>query len=211
MRAKTWGRKAAIGLSLVAVLVAAAVAYASGGGEAGGHGGGYPPEKWWDLLWRTLNFAALLLILIKYLKKPIANGLASRRESIRQQFTDLESQKAAAERTYREYEQKLTAIEQEVTAIIDGAVKQGEAEKARIIEEGTRAAADLKRQAEMAIQQELAAAIRRLREEVAEGAVEMAEAMIRDKIKAEDQMRLLESCLERAASQDYQKGMGRIQ
>ena len=76
--------------------------------------------------------------------------------------------------------------------IIQSAVAQGEAEKARIIEEANRAAADIKRQAEMAIQHELAEAKLRLREEVANQAVVMAEELIRKNLQETDQVKLID-------------------
>jgi len=196
----------AMAIAVVAVVGTAGLLYASSGGgqeaAAAGHGGEHAsslsPEKLKDLLWRTLNFAALLVILIKYLGKPIVNGLSSRRETIKARFDDLEGRKGEAERTYREYEHKLAAIEQEVKSILAAAVAQGEAEKQRIIDDATRAASDIRRQAEMAVQQELAAATRVLRQEVADKAVEIAEGLIRKNLQPGDQTRLIEGYLDQA-------------
>jgi F-type H+-transporting ATPase subunit b len=129
------------------------------------------------------------------LAKPVANGLRARQQSIREQFTDLEARKAEADKAYKTYEEKLAAIDKEVSEIIQSALAQGEAEKERIIEEANRAAADIKRQAEMAIQHELAAAKLRLREEVANQAVVMAEELIRKNLQEADQVKLIENYL----------------
>jgi len=187
-------------LAAVFLVLCVTLAHASGGAE-GAHGeGGIPHEKWMDLLWRTLNFAGLLIILIWALKKPIANGLNSRRQAIIEKFEDLEAQKSEAERIYKEYESKLAKIDDEVQAIINSAVKQGEAEKARIIEEANRAAGDIERQAEMAIQHELAEAKLRLRSEIAEQAAQMAENLIRQNLKDADQARMVEDYLEKVGA-----------
>lgn len=193
---KIWFCLAGFGL----VLAVASLVYASGGAE-GAHGeGGIPKEKWMDLLWRTLNFAGLLIILIWALKKPIANGLNSRRQGIIEKFEDLEAQKSEAERIYKEYESKLAKIDDEVQAIINSAVKQGEAEKARIIEDANRAAGDIERQAEMAVQHELAEAKLRLRSEIAEQAAQMAENLIRQNLKDSDQNKMVEEYLEKVGA-----------
>lgn len=181
-------------LAVLLLVLFASLAHASGGE------GGIPREKWLDLLWRTLNFAGLLAILILALKKPIANGLNGRRQAIIERFEDLEAQKAEAERIYREYEAKLTKIDEEVQAIIGGAVRQGEAEKTRIIEDANRAAGDIQRQAEMAIQHELAEAKLRLRSEIAEQAVQMAEDLIKQNLKAADQTKMVEDYLEKVGA-----------
>lgn len=187
--------KAVIPILLLSIVVIfASFAHASGGE------GGIPKEKWMDLLWRTLNFACLVAILVLALKKPIANGLNSRRQAIVETFEDLEAQKEEAERIYRGYEEKLSKIDDEVQAILSSAVKQGEAEKERIIEEANRAAGDIQRQAEMAIQHEVAEARKRLRSEIAEQSVKMAEEIIKKNLKDADQNKMVEDYLEKVGA-----------
>lgn len=187
---------AVVALTVLAVLAGAGVIYASGGG--GGHQtSSLSHEKLMDLLWRVMNFTGLVIILVMALKKPLANALNGRRQAIARQFEELDIQKAEAERKYREYEAKLASLDAEVKNIIDAAVAQGETEKKRIIEEANRAAGDIKRQAEMAVQYELAAAKRRLRAEVADQAVEMAEQLISKNLQESDQIRLVENYLEK--------------
>ena len=196
MNSRTKWSKFFLSFLLVAAIVSlTCLAYGSSGAE-GAHGGGsLSPAKLKDLLWRVLNFAVLLVVLIKVLSKPIANGLRARQQAISEQFADLEARKAEADKAYQTFEEKLAAIEGEVNDIIQSAVAQGEAEKERIIEEAKRAAADIKRQAEMAIQHELAEAKLQLREEVANQAVVMAEELIRKNLQETDQVKLIEDYL----------------
>jgi F-type H+-transporting ATPase subunit b len=190
-----WSKILLSSLLVVAIISLACLAYASSGAEGAPGGGSLSPAKLKDLLWRVLNFAVLLVVLIKVLSKPIANGLRARQQAISEQFADLEERKAEADKAYQTFEEKLAAIDGEVNDIIQSAVAQGEAEKARIIEEANRAAADIKRQAEMAIQHELAEAKLRLREEVANQAVVMAEELIRKNLQETDQVKLIEDYL----------------
>ena len=196
-----WSKISKIIFAALSILAVAGLAWAATGAEVG-HGApagptfwGIPTDKWWDLLWRTLNFAVLIIVLVKVLSKPIANGLRARRQSIKEQFVDLEERKAEADRTYQEYEEKLASIDKEVSDIIQAAIAQGEVEKERIIEEANRSAADIKRQAEMAIQHELTEAKLQLREEVANQAVAMAEELIRKNLREADQVKLIEDYL----------------
>ena len=189
-----WSQILGISIALFAVLSLATVACASSA-PTGPTFWGIPTTKWWDLLWRVMNFAVLLIVLVKVLSKPIANGLRARQQSIKEQFADLEERKTEAENAYQTYEEKLASIEQEVSDIIQSAVAQGEAEKERIIDEANRAADDIKRQAEMAIQHELAEAKLQLREEVANQAVVMAEELISKNLQETDQVKLIEDYL----------------
>ncbi len=182
--------------AVAVILVVSGAAHASGGGgEVHGGALGIPSEKWWDLVWRTMNFACLVIILVWALKKPFSNGLTARRQSIRDQFEDLEAQRAEAEQKYKEFENKLSAIDQETTSILEAARTQGEIEKKRIIEDANRASEDIKRQAEMAVQYELAEATKLLREEIAEQAVAAAEKIIKKNLQAEDQDNLIDDYL----------------
>jgi F-type H+-transporting ATPase subunit b len=191
----TWSQIFKISFTAIALISLAGLTYASSGADAGPTFWGIPTTKWWDLLWRVLNFAVLAIVLFKVLSKPVANGLRARQQSISEQFTDLEERKAEAEKAYQTYEEKLASIDQEVSDIIQSALAQGEAEKERIINEANRAAEDIKRQAEMAIQHELAEAKLRLREEVANQAVVMAEELIRKNLQEADQVKLIEDYL----------------
>ena len=186
-----WSKFTSISLALAALMAISTLAYAAGSGE----GGSLSPAKLKDLLWRGLNFAVLAVVLFKVLSKPIANGLRARQQSIKEQFADLEERKAEADTAYQTFEEKLASIDGEVSDIIQSAIAQGEAEKNRIIEEANRAAEDIKRQAEMAIQHELAEAKLRLREEVANQAVVMAEELIRKNLQETDQVKLIEDYL----------------
>ena len=200
MKNTDWKKIGLAALAVLGVIAAAGALHASGAGDAAHGGGGIPSEKWWDLLYRVLNFALLVFGLAYFLRKPIANGLKNRRQGIIEKFEDLESQKAEAERVYKEYEAKLSRIDAEVKSIIDSALAQGETEKEKIIEDAKRAAGDIKRQAEMAIQHELAEAKFRLRSEIAEEAVAMAENIIKKNLQGTDQNKMVEQYLEQAGA-----------
>jgi F-type H+-transporting ATPase subunit b len=181
------------------VLTTTGTVYASGP-ATGPTWWGIPQDKLWDLLWRALNFAVLVIILVKFAAKPIANSLKARQMSIKEQFEALEAKRAEADKSYKEYDQKLSQIDQEIKKILEAAVAQGEAEKERIIAEANRAAGDIKRQAEMAVQHEIAAVKHELREEVANQAVLMAEELIKKNLQQDDQVKLIEDYLEKVGT-----------
>jgi F-type H+-transporting ATPase subunit b len=153
------------------------------------------PEKLKDLGWRVMNFIALMFILIKFGAKPIAAGLSSRKEKIKSEIEDLEAKKAEAEKTYRDFEAKLASVEKDIDTIVEKAVAQAEIEKVRIIQKAEQAAADIQRQAEMAIQQEIMEARRMLKNEIADQAAAMAEELIVKNLTAADQVKIVEDYL----------------
>ena len=190
MKNASWKKISSAALSVLMVVAVAATAYASGDGAI-------PKEKWLDLLWRTTNFAGLVFILVFFLRKPFADGLSGRRDGIKDQLEALESRKAEAEQLYKEAEAKLARLDDEVNAIITEAVKQGEAEKEKIIADAERNAGDIKRQAEMAVAHEIAEAKTRLKGEIAEQAVLLAEELVKKNIQPADQSRMVELSLEK--------------
>jgi F0F1-type ATP synthase, subunit b len=172
------------------------------GGKADAHGNGHDShplsmEKLKDLFWRTVNFLALVIILVKFGAKPIISGLSGRQQRIREELDDLTTRRDQAEESYREFEAKLAGVEQEMERIVERAVAQAQLEKERILADAEKAAADIRRQAEAAVQAELEDAKRHLREEIAEQAAAMAEELIVKNLTPADQVAITEQYLER--------------
>jgi len=172
--------------------------------EAAGEGEEHEPmitaAKLKDLFWRTANFIALIVILVKFLAKPISSGLSGRRRQIKEELEELEDKRDEAERSYKDFVSRLAGMEVEMDGIVEKAIAQAGVEKTRILEEAERAAEDIKRQAEAAVQAELVDARRILRDEVAEQAAAMAEELIVKNLTAEDQVAITEQYLERVGA-----------
>lgn len=173
---------------------------AGGHGEAAGAhgaaaGGSLSAAKIKDFGFRIMNFAVLLFLLVKFCAKPIGAGLAGRRKAIKDEIEELEAKKIAAEKSYREFEQKLATVEKDIDKVVDRAVAQAEVEKAKIIEKAEQAASDIKRAAEMAIQKEIMEARRTLKNDVAEQAAVLAEELIVKNLTAGDQVKIVEDYL----------------
>lgn len=175
------------------------------GAAAGEHGGAHvsnslSPAKLKDLGFRVMNFIVLLIILVKFGAKPIANGLGARRKQIREEIEDLEAKKADAELAYKDFSAKLESVEKDVDSIVEKAVAQAEIEKVRILEAAEKSADDIKRSAEMAIANEVTAAKRALKVEVTEQAAVMAEELIIKNLTADDQVKIIEDYLDKVGA-----------
>ena len=169
--------------------------HGDGGGHGAAHGNSLSKEKLKDLFWRVVNFAALLIILVKFCAKPIGNALSSRRNDVKEEIESVESKRVAAEKSFKDFEQKLAGVEQEIETIVERAIAQAEIEKAKIIEKAEQTAADIKRQAELAVIKEINDAKRILKIEVAEKAAAMAEELIVRNLTANDQVKIIEDYL----------------
>jgi F-type H+-transporting ATPase subunit b len=181
---------------VMTLLVVFSVLFAFGSvwaSSEGGHGDSGGKVK--DLIWRTMNFGVLAGVLIFLLRKPVAQGLESRRQGIKDELADLEGQTREAEKRLAEYKQKLSVLDQEVEKIVAEYIQEGEAAKAKIIEEAQAAAEKLQEQAKKNIKHEFDKAKNQLKAEMAGQAVAMAEQLIKEHINEEDQERILDEYL----------------
>lgn len=170
-------------------------AAAAHGGEAVHVRNSLSKEKLMDLFWRVINFAALMIILVKYCAKPIGNALSGRQAKVISEIEDLEVRRAKAESEYREFEAKLATVEKDIDTIVDKAVAQAKIEQAKIIEKAEQAAKDIQRSANQAIQNEIIVARRTLKNDVADQATIMAEELIVKNLTAADQVKIVEDYL----------------
>lgn len=172
------------------------LAFASGGGEhAGAHDSG---QQMTDLLYRCLNFALLLIILIVLIRKTsLRNFFSNRREEIRKTFDDLKAEREAVEARYQELEEKLEEFEHRKKDIIEQFREDGAAEKARIIDEARKKAEHILAQADQTIEREIHAARDRIKGEVIDIAADRAEAIITEKMMSEDQDNMVDEFIKK--------------
>jgi len=168
-------------------------AFAAGGAEGGDRTGDLL-----DLLWRFINFALMVIILVWALRKVgIKDRLSARTKEIQQRLDDLKSEKETAYQRYQEVEGKLKALEDERHTIIDQYKRDGSAEKDRIIEEAKVKVEQILNQAEVTIEQEIQSARERLKEEVVDFAAKKAQEIIARELTEKDQDRLIHDFIER--------------
>ncbi len=144
-----------------------------------------------EFLFKVVNFAVLFFLLYKFIKKPLVNAVKERHTTLKKALEEATEAKRLWEAKYREYEDKLKGIEEEARRITEEIIAEANRERERILREAEEAAARIKRQAEMAVEQEIKTVTRRLKETIADLTVELAERLVRESIRPEDQERLL--------------------
>jgi F-type H+-transporting ATPase subunit b len=179
---------ATIGSCSFAILMTAGMVWASEGGKS----------MWPDFWQRLLNFAILVTVLVIIFKKlDVKSFFRKRTESIADTLNELEIKKKEAEKTYEEYKQKLSQLDKETDRILQEYIEQGEREKARIIANAEKAAAEIRVATDRAIEQEIKSAKEGLQAEIAELSVTAAEALLKEKIGAEDQEKLVDDFMQK--------------
>lgn len=171
------------------ILSSAVSAFAAEGG--GEHGGGSVME--W--VWRLVNFAILVFILVKFGGKPMKDYFQQRKALIEKSIHEAQEAKALAAKALAEVEERLKLKDKEIEGIKAASVSSGEREKARLIEEGERLGAKILEQAKSNIDFELKKAKDVIKAEAVEAAMQLAEEKIKSKMTKEDQDRLLQESL----------------
>ncbi len=150
--------------------------------------------------YKVMNFAVLAIGLFLLLRKPTAQALNSRIKGIKDQLDELETKKKAAEKQLAEYNRKFTQLEQEAEKLIEDYIRQGNEAKARIIDEAKKAAEKLEEQAQRNIEHEFKQAKVKLQEEILDKALVKTEEIIKNKITAQDQEKLVDEYLEKVVA-----------
>lgn len=179
-------------LSAAALFMAAfalpALAKAEGGAE---HEGSLVMEY----VWKIVNFAILIFVLVKFAGKPLSGLLKARTESIRKSIDDAREARELAERALAEVEARSKGRDKEIEEIISSARASGERERERLIQEAERMSEKLVEQARANIEYEVKQAREAIKAEAVEIAMELAEKKIKEKLTEADRKRLFEEAL----------------
>ncbi|OQX24080.1 MAG: hypothetical protein BWK80_22680 [Desulfobacteraceae bacterium IS3] len=192
---KTW---------ILAFAMAALLSFFTAGAALGSGGGGEheaAPKGWVATdTYRVMNFAVLAIALFFLLRKPAAAALENRIKGIKEELSELEAKKKAAETSLAEYNKKLATMELEAEKIVAEYIRQGNEAKARILEEAASAAEKLEQQAKHNIEHEFSRAQEQLQAYILEKAFVKAEELIKNNITSADQDRLVDEYLKKVAA-----------
>jgi F-type H+-transporting ATPase subunit b len=182
------------GVIVVLLCISFGTAMAASGEDGGSKG-------WGKLDWfRLMNFAALVAVLVYFLRKPISQALSSRIKGIQERLESLEAQKAEAEKQLAQYNDKLSQLESEAEKIVQGYIKQGNEAKAKILKEAQATAEKLQAQARRNIEHEFGKAKKELQREVVEKSLVKAEQTLKKEITVKDQDKLVDEYLNKVVA-----------
>jgi F-type H+-transporting ATPase subunit b len=180
--------------AFVSIMVAGIVFASSSGGEH--------ETSIMDWVWRFLNFAILVVILVVFMGKPMKEYFKKRTELIEKSIKNASEAKSAAEMALRDIEDKLKLKDDEIKKIMDSARRSGEADRDALIEDGKVMSERIKEQAKANIEMELKQAKEELKADAAQLAIELAEKKIKERLSHDDQMKILEESLKKIEGQN---------
>jgi F-type H+-transporting ATPase subunit b len=137
-----------------------------------------------------INFTVLVYILYRFGRKPLADALAKRKESIVAEIETATKLYDDAERRLEEYEDRLENIEDKRESMRAEYAAQAEIEQKHILAEAEERRARMRRDAEFRVEQESKAARDLLLAEAVIAATAAAEALIQKKVTPADHDRM---------------------
>lgn len=144
-------------------------------------------------LWRFINLAIFVAIMIYLLRKPLSESFKAKREAIRADLIRAEQARQAALAQLTAAETKLARLDSETATVVERARHEAELEARRIAEQTEFETARLREQANNEIQRIAQHARMELRRFSAEESIRRAEAKIKKQINAEKDSRLVKA------------------
>lgn len=157
-------------------------------------------EGYLSFLFKVVNFAVLVGVLVKYTRKPFKDYLIRRHQAVKEKLEEASRLIEEAEQAKQAYQARLSGLEAEIDAFRKSVTQEMEKEKKKILDEAADLAARIREQAHLAYSQETKEAMAQIRSEIAERTIKAAEQKVRDTFKKEDHDRMVEEFIEKVRS-----------
>lgn len=162
------------------------------GGESGGGPLDVNPGV---ILWTVVTFIFLLFILKKIAWKPILNSLNERENFIKESLEKADVAKKEAEKLIVDNKASIIKAEEEAQKIIDQSREYAEKLKTQILDESKMQSKKMIDDAAHEIERKNAEAFIKLKDQVADIAVQAAEKILRENLDKEKQIKLVSNYL----------------
>lgn len=150
---------------------------------------------WWNYpgfeLWKFVNLAIFVAVLVFILKRRTGEFFKTRRDSIKRDLARAQQERDAAVAKLKEVEERLSRLDSEVAVIQEQSKREAAEERERIAKATETEMAKISEQAKREIDSAGKAAKFELRRYAAETSVRLAEQVIRREMNSEDDARLI--------------------
>ncbi len=150
----------------------------------------------WTFIATLLNLLITMLLVKKFLFKPINEILEKRRRLSEQELTDARAAKEEAKGLKAEYETSLSEAREEAVRIVQNAQKEAAAAADKTIKEAQQQAEGIRSRAEADIAQERKKALNEAKNEIGGLAMDIAGKVVEREIHEEDHKKLIDEFLD---------------
>ena len=146
----------------------------------------------WTLIAQWCNLLILMLLVKKFLFKPVLAILQKRQDEVDKIYADANKAKEDANTLRADYENRLAAAKEEAGEIVKAASAQAQHRSTELVSEAQAKVAAMMTRAEAEIAQEKKKAINEIKDEISGMAVDIASKVVEREISAKDHEKLIE-------------------
>lgn len=146
----------------------------------------------WTLVAQWCNLLILMLLVKKFLFKPVLNILQQRQDEVDKIYADANKAKDEAKTLRADYENRLASAKEEAGDIVKTATAQAQRKSIEMVDEAQAKVNAMMARAEAEIAQERKKAINEIKDEISGMAVEIASKVVEREISAKDHEKLIE-------------------
>ena len=157
-------------------------------------------NEWFNIpgfeLWKFINLGLFVAFIIYVAKKPLSDAFKAKREAIRADLIRAEAEKKDAQARLSTAEGKLAQLENDKTSVLDRARNDAEAERTRLVQQTQSDVARISSQADAELARLAGQSRSELRKYAADESVRAAEALIRERIEAGSDARIVRAAIQ---------------
>ena len=155
----------------------------------------------WTLIAQLLNLFIQVMLIKKFLFKPIKEVLAKRKAAADAEIADATKAKEEAESLKSEYEENMKQARDKANDILNTAQKSATQQSEEIIREANAQAVSIKSKAERDIEQERRKAVNEIKDEIGDMAMEIAGKVIGREINSSDHEKLIDDFINKVGEE----------
>lgn len=157
-------------------------------------------ESWLSWVFKFVNFAILIGILIKFAGKPLKDYFYNRHKGIKDKLEQAEKMLQEAENLRKEYMEKLAGFDREIDAYKKVIFEKMANDARKMSIETMELAFRIKNQATLTYEQEVKETQHKIKEEIAKLTVERAERLIVERLNKNDHDSIVEEFIDKLRS-----------
>ena len=159
-------------------------------------------RKTWDFVWLFINFFILLIVLVKYGRKPLTDFLSRYGSEIGEKLENTKSLLAGAEEEYRKNEEKLAELDKKIEELEELTSVQARLARERILEEAEENSRLIISRARDSAETEIRKAGAAVKAELVEMALDEAEKKIKEQLQPEDDEQIIDEYVNSISQRD---------
>ncbi len=155
----------------------------------------------WQILISLANLLIMLVILKKFLFKPVQKVVAERETQVKKIYEEADENRAAAADMKQAYESRLAAAREEADGLVRNAVQTAQRKSDSMIAEASSQVSHMKRKAEEEIAREKKQMLQDVRGEISDIAVSIASKVVEREINESDHKALVDEFIRNVGEQ----------